>query len=141
MSSGDKLRIFLSAPLSIADVEKPMKLSRVIEEVLGDHDVDIAVHGVAGEAQPAPDISVYQNITRADLVVADITGGNPNVMYEVGFAHALRKPVILLADRTTPNIPHDLAGRLVIINDPAEPAVLRRNIGMAAERYMPAATK
>ena len=141
MSFGDKLRIFLSAPLSIPDVEKPMKLSRVIEEALGDHDIDIAVHGVEGEAQSAPDLSVYQNITRADLVVADITGGNPNVMYEVGFAHALRKPVILLADRTTTNFPLDLAGHLVIINDPAEPAVLRRNIRMAAERFMPAATK
>lgn len=39
MSSGDKLRIFLSAPLSIPEVEKPMKLSRVIEEALGEHDI------------------------------------------------------------------------------------------------------
>ena len=137
MSSGDKLRIFLSVPLSIPDVEKPVKLSNVIEEALGVHYIDVAVHGMTGEPHPAPDTSVYQNITRADLVVADITGGNPDVMYEVGFAHALRKPVILLADRTTTNIPLDLAGHLVIISDPAEPAVLRRNIRMAVERYMP----
>jgi hypothetical protein len=32
----------------------------------------------------------------ADIVIADITDQNPNVMYELGFAHALGKKVIVL---------------------------------------------
>ena len=40
------------------------------------------------------------------MVVADITGRNPNVMYELGFAHALKTAVILLNSGQT--APFDL---------------------------------
>jgi nucleoside 2-deoxyribosyltransferase len=36
-------------------------------------------------------------IATADLVIADLSGQNPNVFYEVGIAHTLGKPVLLLA--------------------------------------------
>ena len=39
---------------------------------------------------------IYTQIDKADLVVADLTDLNPNVFYEVGYAHALGKRVILL---------------------------------------------
>jgi Flp pilus assembly protein TadD len=39
---------------------------------------------------------VTESIRNADLVIADITGNNPNVMYELGYAHALEKTVVLL---------------------------------------------
>ena len=35
-------------------------------------------------------------IRRADLIIADITGNNPNVMFELGFADALEKQIIVL---------------------------------------------
>jgi nucleoside 2-deoxyribosyltransferase len=31
----------------------------------------------------------FNQISKADVVVADMTGRNPNVFYEVGYAHAL----------------------------------------------------
>ncbi|MDQ3818776.1 MAG: nucleoside 2-deoxyribosyltransferase, partial [Acidobacteriota bacterium] len=39
---------------------------------------------------------IFNQISKADIVVADMTGRNPNVFYEVGYAHALGKKVILL---------------------------------------------
>ena len=39
----------------------------------------------------------WRGIRRADVVVADITGSNPNVFYELGLAHALGKEVLIVA--------------------------------------------
>src|SRR6266849_5410286 len=46
---------------------------------------------------------IIEALKRADLIIADITGPNANVMYEFGYAHALGKKVIVLnADRESP---------------------------------------
>jgi len=50
---------------------------------------------------------IYGQIERADVVVAEMTGRNPNVFYETGYAHGLSKPVILLT-KTVDDIPFDL---------------------------------
>ena len=50
---------------------------------------------------------IYRQIELADLVVADMTGQNPNVFYEVGYAHAKGKLCILLTQRAE-DIPFDL---------------------------------
>jgi hypothetical protein len=50
---------------------------------------------------------IYNQIAKADLVVADMTGRNPNVFYEVGYAHALGKLTILLTQNAE-DIPFDL---------------------------------
>jgi hypothetical protein len=50
---------------------------------------------------------VYNQIAKADVIVADMTGRNPNVFYETGYAHALGKSVILLTKRVE-DIPFDL---------------------------------
>lgn len=50
---------------------------------------------------------VYNQISKADVIIADMTGRNPNVFYETGYAHALGKKVILLTQNTE-DIPFDL---------------------------------
>jgi len=50
---------------------------------------------------------IYDSIKGADIIIAEVTVPNPNVYYEVGFAHALGKPVILLT-RNIQNTPFDL---------------------------------
>ena len=50
---------------------------------------------------------LLEAIQTSDLVVADISGRNPNVMYELGYAHALKKQVIVL--NSTPDAPFDIA--------------------------------
>lgn len=42
---------------------------------------------------------IMRRIDESDIVIADITPNNPNVFYEVGYAHAIKKPVILLAEK------------------------------------------
>lgn len=50
---------------------------------------------------------IYSQISKADLLVADMTGKNANVFYEVGYAHALGKNVVLLTSVAS-DIPFDL---------------------------------
>jgi hypothetical protein len=57
---------------------------------------------------------IWQSINAADFVIADITGRNPNVLYELGIAHTLAKPVLILSKEAA-DIPIDLATRRVIL--------------------------
>ena len=50
---------------------------------------------------------IYNQILKSDCIIADMTGRNPNVFYEVGYAHALGKRVILIT-KDASDIPFDL---------------------------------
>ena len=50
---------------------------------------------------------IYNQIDKADILIADMTGRNANVFYEVGYAHALGKHVILIT-KSADDIPFDL---------------------------------
>lgn len=50
---------------------------------------------------------IYNQISKADILISDMTGKNPNVFYETGYAHALGKRVILLTQKSE-DIPFDL---------------------------------
>jgi len=52
---------------------------------------------------------IRESIRRARLIIADMTTNNPNVFYELGYAHALSKPVILIT-RDRNSVPFDLRG-------------------------------
>lgn len=40
--------------------------------------------------------SIIESIFKADIIVADLTGNNPNVFYELGIAHAISNKTIML---------------------------------------------
>lgn len=50
---------------------------------------------------------IYRQIKNADFIIADMTGQNPNVFYEVGYAHATGKLCTLIT-QSTDDIPFDL---------------------------------
>ncbi|MBA3874180.1 MAG: hypothetical protein ABI970_05845 [Chloroflexota bacterium] len=47
-------------------------------------------------------------ITRADIIIADCSGRNPNVFYELGIAHTLNKDVILITHDEISEAPSDI---------------------------------
>ena len=50
---------------------------------------------------------IWRAIGAAQFIIADVTGRNPNVFYELGIAHTLGKDVILIT-QDSGDIPFDL---------------------------------
>lgn len=63
---------------------------------------------------------IWEQIEKSKLLLADLSGKNPNVFYELGLAHAARKPVVFTAGQLD-DIPFDLRHLRVIIYDVREP--------------------
>jgi nucleoside 2-deoxyribosyltransferase len=60
---------------------------------------------------------IQPEIEQADIIIAEVTPANPNVFYELGYAHALAKPTILLA-RKGAELPFDIKSfRVVFYSD------------------------
>jgi hypothetical protein len=73
---------------------------------------------------------IWQSINSAEVVIAELTGQNPNVLYELGLSHAIGKPTIIIA-HTIDNIPSDLRGLRSVfynISDPDWARDLRRKL-------------
>jgi len=51
---------------------------------------------------------IVKQINESRLIIAEISQSNPNVFYEVGYAHALNKPTILIAEKAT-KLPFDVS--------------------------------
>jgi signal transduction histidine kinase len=59
--------------------------------------------------QPAPILhSIYSEITRSDLVIAEVSKSNTTIFYEIGLAHAMGKPVLFLVQKGVRITPFDL---------------------------------
>lgn len=63
---------------------------------------------------------VWRGISSAKVLVAELTSRNPNVFYELGIAHALRKPVVLVSAKEE-DVPFDLQHIRVIYYDTSDP--------------------
>jgi nucleoside 2-deoxyribosyltransferase len=51
---------------------------------------------------------IARQIAESRVIIAEITPVNANVYYEVGYADALGKPVILIADKSVRELPFDV---------------------------------
>jgi len=59
---------------------------------------------------------IYRQIDTCDFIIADMTGQNPNVFYEVGYAHAKSKLCALIT-KDAKDIPFDLKHHTHVIYD------------------------
>jgi hypothetical protein len=63
---------------------------------------------------------VWRGIRHATVLVAELTTKNPNVFYELGLAHALEKPVVLVSSNQE-DVPFDLRHIRAIFYDQSDP--------------------
>jgi hypothetical protein len=81
---------------------------------------------------------IWAYTKRSKLLLADLSGKNPNVFYELGLAHALAKPVILVAE-SMDEIPFDLRALRIIVYDKNAPdwaRVLRDKIQVSIKEVL-----
>lgn len=107
---------FIITPIGGAGSEIRRETDGLVKSVLGPvlSEFDL-------EPVPAHQISETGSITRqvikriieSDLVIANLTGLNPNVMYEVGIRHCARKSMIVVAREGT-ILPFDLSDERTI---------------------------
>ena len=80
---------------------------------------------------------VWHGINAAKVLVAELTTRNPNVFCELGLAHAMKKPVVLVSAREE-DVPFDLLHIRVIYYDMSDPFWGSKLIEKVAENILSA---
>jgi hypothetical protein len=81
---------------------------------------------------------IWASIRTCRVVLAELSGRNPNVMYEIGLAHAIGKPILLIT-RDERDVPFDLRNLRYIYydtNDPNWGENLRKSITSLLEKIL-----
>jgi len=117
------MRIFLLIPFN----EGFTDISNVIREVVQKTNHQF----IRLDEVIEPPISItdafHKEIEKADLIIADVSNQNPNVMYELGIAQSLNKPTLLIAQKGE-IIPFDISNRRIIFYEREHLFVLSREL-------------
>jgi hypothetical protein len=76
---------------------------------------------------------IVTGLGNSAFCIADLTGNNPNVMWETGYAMALRRPVILIA-QSIASIPFDLHNYRLLEYSPQRLDTLQKKMQLAIEQ-------
>jgi hypothetical protein len=85
--------------------------NELFTEVIRPVTEELGLKCIRGDESFGPGViiqDIERQILEAQVVIADITPANSNVYYEVGYAHALQKPTILIAEKAT-DLPFDVS--------------------------------
>jgi hypothetical protein len=105
----------------IAPIGEPNSETRKISDQIFNHLISATITALGYKPVRADHISepgiissqVVQHVLDSPLVIADLTGRNPNVFYELAIRHAVQKPVIQIIMEEE-QIPFDIAGTRTI---------------------------
>lgn len=103
-------------------------ISEVISPVMNELDYEIEVSHKISESGLMTK-AIIQRVYNSDLVIANLTGNNPNVMYEVALRHASAKPIIHITEDIH-DLPFDISNQRTIeyIDDMSGAQELKDNL-------------
>lgn len=109
---------FVVSPIGQENSDIRLRSDQIFEYVIKPSAEECGYNAVRGDQIPQPGYitsQVVEHLMNDDLVIADLTGKNPNVFYELALRHSFKKPVIQIKDDTDVDpIPFDLLGMRTI---------------------------
>ncbi len=122
ITTKDKKVCFVITPIgdNSSDIRRHIDgiIDQAIEPALGEkYDIEVAHRKY--EIGSIND-RVIRSVLDSDLVIANLTNTNPNVMYELAVRYSFGKPAIVIAEKGT-KLPFDVIDENTIfyVNDPA----------------------
>jgi hypothetical protein len=107
---------FVIAPIGEEKTEIRRRSDQVLKHIIAPAAKDCGYEPIRADKIAEPGIitsQVIQHILEDPLVIADLTGRNPNVFYELAVRHAVRKPCVQVI-QVGETIPFDVAGSRTI---------------------------
>lgn len=93
--SRERDRVFVAMPFDAIHSDVLWKIIRGVCDIHG-----LNVRRADSSVYPNPIVAdILDELERAEIVIADLTGLNPNVLYEVGIAHVRCDSVVLVCKR------------------------------------------
>jgi|GEM_PF-6361765 len=116
MALVDKRDCFLISPIGPPDSPIRRRADTVFTSIIEPVLTRLGYRGVRADHIKTPGLITNQMIAylaEASVVIADLTGHNPNVFYELAVRHALNKPIVQMIEEGQ-SIPFDVAGTRTI---------------------------
>lgn len=107
---------FVISPIGEEDSDVRKRSDQILKHIIRPAINEYDYKAVRADEIDKPGIitsQVIQHVVNDPLVIADLTGRNPNVYYELAIRHAIRKPLVQLIQKGE-RIPFDVAGTRTI---------------------------
>jgi|GEM_PF-1524080 len=98
---------FVIMPIADMDGYEPGHFTRVYEHLIKPACFKAGYEAHRADLVAASNyiiIDILRKIVESDMVVCDLSGRNPNVLYELGVRQAFNLPTVLIKDQITPRI-------------------------------------
>jgi len=113
MSEGESRKIiFVICPIGESGSPDRWRSDQILSYIISPVAKDLGYEVVRADKISEPGMittQIIRQLLEVPLVIADLSGHNPNVFYELAIRHAIRKPVILMIEKGQ-KIPFDIAG-------------------------------
>lgn len=110
---------FVIAPIGDEESEVRKRSDQILKHVIEPSTNECGYEAIRADKIEKPGIitsQVIQHIIDDQLIIADLTGHNANVFYELAIRHAIRKPFIQMIQKGE-KIPFDVSGTRTIYID------------------------
>src|SRR5271157_4888904 len=103
---------FIIAPIGDPDTEIRKRSNDLFNYVFEPACIECGYEAKRADQISEPGIilsQIHQHLLDDPMVIADLTGGNPNVFYELAIRHYINKPYVQIIE-TGERLPFDVAG-------------------------------